>query len=190
MGKIVVSENVSLDGVVEDPTGEGGFERGGWFRENMGDDRESWAKVELAEALGAEALLHGRRTDEYFGPRWNDAPGEWADRLRALPKYVVSSTITDPLWVNSTVLSGDVVTEVQNLKDALDGEIVVYGSRQLVHDLIDHDLVDEFRLTVFPVVLGAGERLFGDTSDSISLRLLRAQTVGEGLAHLTYGVVR
>ncbi|NEN05868.1 dihydrofolate reductase family protein [Diaminobutyricibacter tongyongensis] len=190
MGKIVVSENVSLDGVVEDPTGEAGFARGGWFAEYMGDDREAWARIEYAEALGADALLHGRRTDEYFGPRWNVAPGEWADRLRSLPKYVVSSTITEPIWVNSTVVSGDVVDEVRKLKQDTSGEIVVYGSRQLVHTLLEHDLVDEVRLTVFPVVLGAGERLFGASADTMSLRLRNTQTVGDGLTHLTYEVVR
>ena len=190
MGKIVVSENVSLDGVVEDPTGEAGFARGGWFAEYMGGDREAWAKVEFTEALEAEALLHGRRTDEYFGPRWNVVPGDWADRLRSLPKYVVSSTIVEPIWVNSTVVKGDVVEEVQKLKRQIAGEIVVYGSRQLVHALLEHDLVDEVRLTVFPVVLGAGERLFGASADKTSLRLLNTQTVGAGLAHLSYEIVR
>ena len=178
MGKIVVSQNISLDGVVEDPTGEGGFARGGWFGRYMGD-REAWARVELAEALGADALLLGRRTDEYFGPRWNTADGEWADRLRSIPKYVVSSTIDEAVWVNSTVLKGDVVEEAQGLKRRITGEIVVYGSRQLARTLLEYDLVDELRLIVFPVVLGAGERLFGDSSDTTSLRLLDTQTIGE-----------
>ena len=189
MGKLVVSENISLDGVVEDPTGEGGFARGGWFAQHMGEDREAWAKVEYAEALSAEALLMGRRTDEYFGPRWNTAEGDWADRLRTLPKYVVSSTIDEAVWVNSTVLRGDVVEEVRKLKEQIAGEIVVYGSRQLVRTLQEYDLVDELRLTVFPVVVGAGEHLFGETSGTMSLRLLDMQTLG-GLAHLTYEVAR
>jgi dihydrofolate reductase len=190
MGKIVISQNVSLDGVVEDPTGDEGFRHGGWF-EQMGDkDREAWAKLEFDEAVRAEALLLGRRSDEYFGTRWSARSGEWADRLNSLPKYVVSSTLEDPVWDNSTVLKGDVLTEVSKLKQELDGEIVVYASRRLVHTLMEHDLVDELRLIVFPVVLGAGERLFGETSDKKLLRLVRTQTIGDGLASLTYETVR
>jgi dihydrofolate reductase len=190
MGKIVISTNVSLDGVVQDPDGEEGFRLGGWFGQFGGKDLEAWATVEFAEALGTEALLLGRRSDEWFGTRWSSRGGEWADRLNSLPKYVVSSTLVDPHWKNSTVLKGDVVTEVSKLKQELDGEIVVYASYQLGRTLIDHDLVDELRLVVFPVVLGAGERLFGETSDKKSLRLLRTGTVGDGLASLTYEVVR
>ena len=190
MGKIVISENVSLDGVVQDPTGEEGFRHGGWFGQVGGKDREEWAKVEFEEALGAEALLLGRRSDEYFGPRWTGRSGEWADRLNSLPKYVVSSTLVNPEWSNSTVLKGDVVNEVSKLKQELDGDIVVYASRQLVHTLMEHDLVDELRLMVYPVVLGAGERLFGETSDKKSIRPLHARTVGDSLVYLTYEVVR
>jgi dihydrofolate reductase len=190
MGKIVISENVSLDGVVEDPTGEEGFKHGGWFGQIGEQDREAWAKVEFAEALGAEAVLLGRRSDEYFGTRWSSRSGDWADRLNSLPKYVVSSTLVDPAWTNATVLRGDVVSEVSKLKRELDGEIVVYASRPLVQTLMEHDLVDELRLMVYPVVLGAGERLFGDTTDKKPLRLLDARTVGEGLAYLTYELVR
>jgi len=190
MGKIVVSENVSLDGVVQDPTGEEGFRHGGWFGQVGDKDRAEWAKVEFEEALGAEALLLGRRSDAYFGPRWTGRSGEWADRLNGLPKYVVSSTIVDPEWSNSTVLKGEVVNEVSKLKRELDGEIVVYASRQLVHTLMEHDLVDELRLMVYPVVLGAGERLFGETSDKKSIRPVNARTVGDSLVYLTYEVVR
>ena len=190
MGKIVISENVSLDGVVQDPTGEQGFRHGGWFGQVGDKDREEWAKVEFEEALGAEALLLGRRSDEYFGTRWTGRSGEWADRLNALPKYVVSSTLVNPEWSNSTVLTGDVVDEVSKLKQELDGEIVVYASRQLVHTLMEHDLVDELRLMVYPFVLGAGERLFGETSDKKSIRPLYARTVGDSLVYLTYEVVR
>jgi dihydrofolate reductase len=195
MGRIIVSENVSLDGVVQDPTGEEGFKHGGWFLQ-MGDkDREEWAKVELDEALGAEALLLGRRSDEWFAVRWLSRNGEWADRLNSLPKYVVSSTLEEPKWSNSTafkgaVLKGDVVTEVSKLKQELAGDIVVYASTPLVHTLMEHDLVDELRLTVFPVVLGAGERLFGETSDNKPMRLVKTQTVGDSLAYLTYERVR
>ena len=190
MGKIVISTNVSLDGVVQDPDGEEGFRLGGWFGQFGGKDLEAWAEVELKEALGTEALLLGRRSDEWFGTRWSSRGGEWADRLNSLPKYVVSSTLVDPYWKGSTVLKGDVVTEVSKLKQELDGEIVVYASYQLGRTLIDHDLVDELRLVVFPVVLGAGERLFGETSDKKSLRLLHTGTIGDGLATLTYEVVR
>jgi dihydrofolate reductase len=190
MGKIVISENVSLDGVVQDPTGEEGFRHGGWFGQVGDKDREEWAKVEFEEALGAEALLLGRRSDEYFARRWTGRSGEWADRLNGLPKYVVSSTLVNPEWGNSTVLKGDVVNEVSKLKQELDGEIVVYASRQLVHTLMEHDLVDELRLMVYPFVLGAGERLFGETSDKKSIRPLYARTVGDSLVYLTYEVVR
>jgi dihydrofolate reductase len=195
MGKIVVSENVSLDGVVQDPTGEEGFKHGGWFFQIEANDREEWAKLELDEALGAQALLLGRRTDEWFAVRWLTRSGEWADRLNSMPKYVVSSTLDEPKWSNSTafkgaVLKGDVVTEVSKLKQELAGDIVVYASTPLVHTLMEHDLVDELRLTIYPVVLGAGERLFGETSDSRPLRLVSTQTVGDGLAFLTYERVR
>jgi dihydrofolate reductase len=186
MGKIVISTNVSLDGVVEDPTGEEGFRHGGWFSQFGEKDREAWAEVEFDEALGAEAMLLGRRSYEYFASRWQSRTGGWADRLNGMPKYVVSSTLVDPDWNNSTVLRGDVVNEVLKLKQQLDGEIVVYASRPLVRTLMEHDLADELRLMVYPVVLGAGERLFGETSDKTPLRLLDTRTVGDGLAFLTY----
>jgi dihydrofolate reductase len=190
MGKIVISENVSLDGVVQDPTGDEGFRHGGWFSKIGDKDREEWAKIALEEALGTEALLLGRRSYEFFAARWPSRSGEWADRLNSLPKYVVSSTLVDPDWNNSTVLKGDVVNEVSKLKQELDGEIVVYASRQLVRTLMEHDLVDELRLMVYPVVLGAGERLFGETSDKKPTRLLDTRTVGDGLAYLIYELVR
>ena len=190
MGKIVISTNVSLDGVVQDPDGEEGFRLGGWFGQFGDKDLEAWAKLELDEALGTEALLLGRRSDEWFAARWPSRSGEWADRLNSLPKYVVSSTLEEPKWNNSTVLKGDVVDQVSKLKQELDGDIVVYASYQLGRTLVEHDLVDELRLVVFPVMLGAGERLFGETSDKKSLRLLHTRTVGNGLAFLTYQVVR
>ena len=190
MGKIVISTNVSLDGVVQDPDGEEGFRLGGWFGQFGGKDLEEWAKVELAEALGTEALLLGRRTDEWFATRWPSRTGEWADRLNSLPKYVVSSTLQEPKWNNSTVLRGDVVSEVSKLKQELHGDIVVYASYQLGRTLIENDLVDELRLVVYPVVLGAGERLFGETSGTKRLRLVDSTTIGDGLAFLTYRFVR
>ena len=190
MGKIVISTNGSLDGVVQDPDGEEGFRLGGWFGQFGGKDLEEWAKVELDEALGTEALLLGRRSDEWFATRWASRTGEWADRLNSLPKYVVSSTLQEPKWNNSTVLRGDVVSEVSKLKQELAGDIVVYASYQLERTLIEHNLVDELRLVVFPVVLGAGERLFGETSDKKPMRLVDTKTIGDGLAFLTYKFVR
>ena len=186
MGKIVISTNVSFDGVVQDPDGAEGFRLGGWFGQFGGKDLEEWAKVEFEEALGTEALLLGRRSDEWFAARWLSKSGEWADRLNSLPKYVVSSTLQEPKWSNSTVLRGDVVSEVSKLKQELAGDIVVYASYQLGRTLIEHDLVDELRLFVYPVVLGDGERLFGETSDNKPMRLVGAQTVGDGLTFLTY----
>ena len=190
MGKIVVSENVTLDGVVQDPTGEEGFRYGGWFAQIGDKDREGWAKVGFDEALGAEAFLLGRRSYEFLAARWPSRTGEWADRLNSMPKYVVSSTLVDPAWNNSTVLTGDVVNEVSKLRQELDGEIVVAASGQLVHTLVEHDLVDQLRLMVYPVVLGAGKRLFGETSDKKPMRLVDTRTVGDGLVFITYEVVR
>ena len=189
MGKIVISTNVSLDGVVEDPDGKDGFSRGGWFVQYGGKDLEEWGKIEYAEALGTAALLLGRRSDEWFGTRWAARPGEFADRLNSLPKYVVSATLEDPRWTNVTVLKGDVVDEVTRLKQELDGDIVVYASYQLGRALIEHDLVDELRLFVFPVVVGAGERLFGETSGEKPFRLAGSRTVGDGLVYVTYEIV-
>ena len=190
MGKIVISTNVSLDGVVQDPDGEEGFRVGGWFAQFGGKDLEGWAKVETEEALGADALLLGRRSDEWFAARWTSRTGEWADRLNSLPKYVVSATVDDPKWSNSTVLKGDVVDAVSKLKQQLDGDLVIYASYQLGRTLIEHDLIDEVRLVVFPVVLGAGERLFAETSEKKPMRLLGSKTIGENLAFLTYEMVR
>lgn len=186
MGKIVISENVSLDGVVQDPTGDEGFDRGGWFGRMAEDDRQAWAKLELEEALAAEALLLGRRSDEWFAARWTSRGGEWADRLNAMPKYVVSSTADAPRWGHGTILSGAVVDEVSALKRQIAGDIVVYASIRLVHTLIEHGLVDEFRLTVHPVVLGAGERLVGGTSAAWPLRLVEARTLGSDLTLLVH----
>ena len=190
MGKIVISENVTIDGVIQDPTGDDGFAHGGWFNEIGDDARQGWAEIETGEALRAEALLLGRRTYEYLVARWPSRTGVWADRLNTMPKYVVSSTLVDPEWTNSTVLTGDVLNEVTKLKDRLDGEIVVNGSGQLARTLIEHHLVDEVRLMIYPFVLGSGERLFPETSDRSAMRLVDTRTVGHGLALVTYDVVR
>lgn len=191
MGKLIVSENVTLDGVTQDPTGEEGLGHGSWFFDISDKDREAWAKVELAEAKAAEALLLGRRTDEWFATRWLSRTGEWAERLNGMPKYVVSSTLDEPKWSNATgfkgaVIRGDVAKEVSKLKEQLDGDLVVYASLPLVRTLMENDLVDELRLTLYPVVLGSGARLFGETSHKASMRLANTQPLGDGLVHLTY----
>jgi dihydrofolate reductase len=190
MGKIIISENVSIDGVIQDPTGEEGFRHGGWFNQIGQADREAWATAALDEALAAEALLLGRRSYEYFAARWPSRSGGFADRLNSLPKYVVSSTLTEPGWSNSTVLGGDVVNEVSKLKEKLDGDIVVYASFGLVHSLIEHDLFDELRLIIYPFVLGSGERLVRQTSDKKPMHLAGARAVGDSLALLTYQPAR
>jgi dihydrofolate reductase len=184
MGKIVVTEFVSLDGVMEDPGGAESFRHGGWtFEIDRGDEGN---KFKLDEALSSEVLLLGRVTYEGFADAWPSREGEFADKFNTMPKYVVSSTLEEPEWNNSTVLNGDVAEEVAKLKQAHDGDIVVHGSAQLVQALVEHDLVDELRLMVFPVVLGSGKRLFGDTSDKKRLRLVDSKTVGDGVAILTY----
>jgi dihydrofolate reductase len=192
MGKLIISENVSLDGVIQDPTGEGGLGRGSWFTTIGDKDREQWAKVEFEEVLAAEALLLGRRSYEYFLARgWASRSGEWADRLRSLPKYVVTSAgLGDSGWGNTVVLKGDVVGAVSELKQQVNGDIVVYGSGRLAHTLIEHDLVDELRLITYPIVVGAGERLFGETSGVKPMRLVDTRTVGDSLAFLAYQPVR
>jgi dihydrofolate reductase len=184
MGRIVISENVSLDGVVQDPAGDEGFRVGGWV--GLIKDSPQLNKLALDEALGAEAWLLGRRSYEFFAARWPSRSGELADRLNSLPKYVVSSTLDDPAWNNTTVLKGDVVNEVSKLKQELNGEIVVPASFQLLRTLLEHDLVDELRLKIFPVVLGAGERLFGETSNKKPMRLVDTKTIGDDLVYLTY----
>jgi dihydrofolate reductase len=189
MGTIVISTNTSLDGVVQDPDGQEDFSRGGWFGQFGGRDLEAWAELETDEAKGAQAVLLGRRSDAWFASRWLSRSGEWADRLNGLPKYVVSSTLDHPHWSNATVLRGDVVAEIAKLKQEIDGEILVYASYHLARTLIDNNLVDEVRLVVFPVVVGAGERLFGGTLDQKPLRLLGTRTIGDGLVLLSYQFV-
>ena len=188
MGKIVVSDNASLDGVIQDPAGDEGFSRGGWV--GLIKDSPELGKLALEEALRAEALLLGRRSYEWLASRWPSRTGELADRLNSMPKYIVSSTLDDPDWNNSTVLKGDVLDEVTKLKRDLEGEIVVAASFRLMHTLMEHDLVDEVRLKIFPVVLGAGERLFGETSDKKRMRLVDTKTVEGDVVYLTYACVR
>jgi dihydrofolate reductase len=184
MGRIVVTEFVSLDGVVEDPGGAEDYKHGGWsFEFNRGEEGD---KFKLDEALEADALLLGRVTYQGFADAWPSRDGEFADKFNNMPKYVVSSTLEDPEWNNSTVLKGDVTEAVARLKDQQDGDVVVHGSPQLVQTLIENDLVDELRLMVFPVVLGSGKRLFGETTGKKTLRLTDSKTVGDGVAILVY----
>src|SRR5262249_21007947 len=188
MGKSVVSENVTLDGVVQDPAGDEGFRVGGWV--GLIKDSPQLGKLALDEALAAKAFLLGRRSYEWFAARWPSRSGELADRLNSVPKYIVSSTLEHPAWNNSTVLKGDVLNEVSKLRQQIDEDIVIAGSFRLVHTLMEHDLVDELRLKVFPVVLGAGERLFGATSDKKPMHLCDPQAVEGGIVYLTYQPVR
>ena len=184
MGKIVVTEFVSLDGVVQAPGGGEDFKHGGWsFEISRGDEGD---KFKLDETMSSEALLLGRVTYEGFAAAWPAREGEFADKFNTMPKYVVSSTLQDPEWNNSTVLKGDVADEVAKLKQEQDGDIVVHGSPRLVQSLVENDLVDEFRLMVFPVVLGSGKRLFGETIDKKPLRLVDSKVVGDGVAILIY----
>jgi dihydrofolate reductase len=184
VGRIVVTEFVSLDGVIEAPGGGEDFKHGGWsFEINRGDEGD---KFKLAETLSTEALLLGRVTYEGFAAAWPSREGEFADKFNTMPKYVVSSTLENSEWNNSTVLKGDVAKEVAKLRDEHEGDIVVHGSAQLVQALLEHDLVDELRLMVFPLVLGSGKRLFGETSDKKPMRLVDSKVVGDGVSILTY----
>ncbi|MFD3403410.1 dihydrofolate reductase family protein [Kribbella sp. NPDC058693] len=198
MGKIVISSNVTLDGVVQDPDGSEGFERGGWFHQFVGSkDLEDWQARETQEALDVEALLLGARSSKWFASRMVSGVGaavrvspEWADRINSLPKYVVSSALDEPLWTNATVLSGDAVKEISELKRKVDGEILVYGSYQLQRTLIEENLADELRLVVFPVMLGTGRRLFDETSDKKPLHLVNTRKLGDSLVFYTYEFVQ
>jgi dihydrofolate reductase len=188
MGRIIVTEFVSLDGVIEAPGGGEDYKHGGWtFEIDRGAEGN---KFKLDETLDADALLLGRVTYEGFAAAWPSRDDEFANKFNTMPKYVVSSTLDKPDWNNSTVLDGDVAEEVAKLKQQQDGDIVVHGSAQLVQALIEHDLVDELRLMVFPVVLGSGKRLFGDTSEKKRLRLTDSKTVGDGVSILVYEPVR
>jgi dihydrofolate reductase len=184
VGRIVVTEFVSLDGVVEAPGGGEDFKHAGWsFEIERGPEGD---KFKLDETMTSEALLLGRVTYEGFAAAWPSREGEFADKFNNMPKYVVSSALEAPEWNNSTVLSGDVAQQVTKLKQDQDGDIVVHGSPRLVQTLLADDLVDELRLMVFPVVLGSGKRLFGETSDKKTLRLVDSKVVGGGVIILVY----
>jgi dihydrofolate reductase len=184
MGRIVVTEFISLDGVIEDPGGAEDFKYGGWsFEFNRGD---AGNKFKLEETMGSAALLLGRVTYKGFAEAWPQRDGEFADKFNSMPKYVVSSTVDGSEWTNTTVLDGDVPAAVRKVRDEVDGDIVVHGSGQLVQTLLEHDLVDRLHLMVFPVVLGAGQRLFGETTDKKPLKLVSTETVGDGVTIAVY----
>jgi dihydrofolate reductase len=191
MAKIVISTNVSLDGVVEDPDGGEGFARGNWFPEPGSADRTQWARIEAAEAMNMDALLLGRKSYKWFAQRWASRSDEWAERMNTLTKFVASTSLDDDdaTWGPTTIIRNDVAKEVAALKGQFDGEIVVYGSYELGRTLLEHDLVDELRLFVFPVVLGAGRRLFGATTAKKPLQLVDSVRVGESLTFSTYRVL-
>ena len=184
MGRIVVTEFISLDGVIEAPGGGEDFKHGGWtFDIDRGDEGNQY---KLDETMSSAALLLGRRTYEGFAAAWPERDGDFADKFNTMPKYVVSSTLRDAAWANTTVLDGDLADEVTRLTKEQDGDIVVHGSAQLVQALVEQDLVDEFHLMVFPVVLGAGKRLFGETTDKKRLTLSSSTVVGDGVAIQVY----
>ena len=188
MGRIVVTEFVSLDGVMEDPGGAEDYKYGGWtFEIDRGDEGN---RFKLDETMQSDALLLGRVTYEGFAEAWPSREGEFADKFNSMPKYVVSTTLEAPGWTNSTVLDGDLAQAVATVRERHDGDIVVHGSASLVQALLDRDLVDELRLMVFPVVLGAGKRLFGETSDKKTLRLVGSRVVGDGVSILIYEPAR
>jgi dihydrofolate reductase len=185
MGSIVVSQFVTLDGVVEDPGGSEKFERGGWaFQYERGEEGD---KFKLDELMASDALLLGRITFEGFAAAWPSREGDFADKFNTMPKYVVSTTLESPDWNNSTVIEGDVPARVAELREQYVGDVLVNGSVQLVHELLARGLVDELRLMVFPVVLGAGKRLFGGTESSLPMQLVESRQVGpDGVAILIY----
>ncbi|RKS74070.1 dihydrofolate reductase [Motilibacter peucedani] len=188
MGKLVIATNASLDGVVEDPDGKEGSGLGAWFNAAAGSDIEHWAAIESEEAMASEALLLGRRTDAWFAARWLGRPGEWAERMNTMPKYVVSSTATPASWSNASIITGDVLGQVRRLKAQARGDVVVYASYQLACHLLDHDLVDELRLFVLPVVLGSGNRLLDGCAKTASLKLVSSQAYGD-LTYVVYEVL-
>jgi dihydrofolate reductase len=184
MGRIVVTEFVSLDGVMEAPGGGEDFKYGGWsFEISRGDEGD---RFKLDETMSSDALLLGRRTYEGFAEAWPSRDGEFADKFNSMPKHVVSSTLESPEWNNSSVLKGDLGESVAELKAKYGGDVVVHGSASLVQALIDDDLVDELRLMVYPVVLGTGKRVFGETSDKKRLDLVESKVVGDGVVILVY----
>jgi dihydrofolate reductase len=187
MSRIVVSQFVSVDGVIEDPVGMEELGRGDWTRASSGPEG---GKYKVDEIMDAAAMLLGRKTYEGYAAAWPGRDGEYAGKLNGMPKYVVSSTLSDPEWSNTTVLQGDAASAVRELKEQTDGAILVHGSAELTYALMEHDLVDEWRLMMFPIVVGAGKRFFGDPGKAVDLRLVESRAVGEGVAIMTYEPVR
>jgi dihydrofolate reductase len=187
MSRIVVSQFVSVDGVIEDPVGMEELGRGDWTRASSGPEG---GKYKVDEIMDAAAMLLGRKTYEGYVAAWPSRGGEYADKINGMPKYVVSSTLSDPEWSNTTVLQGDAASAVRKLKERTDGDILVHGSAELTYALMEHDLVDEWRLMMFPIVVGAGKRFFGDPGKAVDLRLVESRAVGEGVAIMTYEPVR
>jgi dihydrofolate reductase len=184
MSKLIVTEFVTLDGVIEAPGGEPTHPHSGWVGDFMGPEQ---LQYKLDEVLEAESLLIGRVTYEGFSGAWPEREGEFADKMNSMPKYVVSSTLSEPLeWNNSTLIRGDVAGEVEKLKQGDGGPIIVAGSQTLVHSLIESDLVDEYRLMVFPVLIGGGKRLFPDSPDKHTLKLVDTTSFDTGVAVHTY----
>ena len=184
MGRIIVSDNISLDGVMQDPAGNEGFARGGWVGAIA--DRPELAQLALDDAVGSDAMLMGRRTYEWFAGRWPSRTGALADRLNGLPKFVMSSTLRDPAWNNTTVLAGDLLAEVDELDRRVDRDILVTASARIVRTLLEHDLVDELELLVVPVVLGQGTRLFAEAGQDIALDLVDSRTDSKGVSIQVY----
>ena len=186
MGKIIISTNMTLDGITQDPTGEEGFAFGGWFEAMSPADREAWGKVEYEESVACSAYLLGGRTYAWFAPKWVNREGAWGERLMELPKYVVRSQAGRTDWGPTFEINGDVLDEVRTLKDSIDGEILVYGSYELGHLLVENDLVDEVRLFLFPQVIGSGRRVFTDLTQSKPMQIVSAERVGDNLAQVVY----
>jgi dihydrofolate reductase len=184
VSSLIATEFVSLDGVMEDPGGSENFEHGGWsFKLERGEEGDQF---KLNETLQSDALLLGRVTYQGFAEAWPSRTGEFADKFNSMPKFVVSTTLEDPEWNNTTVIKGHVAEEVAKLKQRPGGDIVIHGSAQLVQALLEDDLIDEYRLMVFPIVLGRGKRLFRDTGKATTLKLVDSKTVGAGVLILTY----
>jgi dihydrofolate reductase len=189
MGTLIVSTNTTLDGVTEDPDGSEGSQHGRWWAHVSATDREAWVEAETKEVRRASALLIGRRSYEFFASRWATRAGDLAERMNAIPKFVTSSTLTDPTWNNAQVLTGPLPDEVTKLKASIDGEILVYGSAALVHALFEHGLVDALRIIIFPSVVGAGARLFEPGGPTVPLRLVEQRIIGDNLAYVAHEVV-
>ena len=188
MRRIVVSQFVSLDGVIEDPVGIETLGRGAWS--GRADSGPEGGKFKVDEMMESEAMLLGRKTYDGYVAAWPSRDGDYADKINGMPKYVVSSTLGSPAWNNTTVLGGDVASAVAELKGQPGGDILVHGSAELTYALMEHDLVDEWRLMIYPIVVGAGKRCFADPGQAVALELTESRAVGDGVAIMIYHPVR